>query len=82
MKLPEPKLYEGITTTDLGKYKSTEDGYTADQMRQAIKDAYEDAATMCEVHARGWENNPGRNPLAGFIAASNLSVAIRTRSQQ
>ena len=34
-ELPEPELHDGITVTAKGKYKSTEDGYTADQLRQA-----------------------------------------------
>jgi len=38
MKLPSPELYDGITLTNLGKYKSTEDGYTVKQVKNVICD--------------------------------------------
>ena len=40
IKLPEPVMYK----TPWG------DLVTVDQMRQAIKDAYEDAAKVCDEH--------------------------------
>ena len=39
--------------------------------------ALERAAEVCDVHAEGWEKNPGANPLAGHISASNCAEAIR-----
>lgn len=40
----------------------------------------EACAKICEAHAYGWEKNPGNNPIAGFIAASNCAGDIRLRS--
>ena len=37
----------------------------------------EQCVQVCDLHARGWETNPGTNPLAGFIASSNCAEAIR-----
>ena len=42
----------------------------------------EACAQVADVHARGWEMNPGANPNAGFIASSNCAAAIRARSNQ
>jgi hypothetical protein len=39
----------------------------------------EACAKVCDVHTEGWQINPGQNPLAGFIAASNCATAIRAR---
>lgn len=56
LTLPECALYGGMTVNKRGRYASTEDGYTADQMReheakaaQAGFDAgLEAAAKLCE----------------------------------
>ena len=77
----------------LYRYKDTEsvikvmDGYTpgdgwsplygSDEVKAATDAALERAAEVCDVHAEGWEKNPGANPLAGYIAASNCAGAIR-----
>jgi hypothetical protein len=37
----------------------------------------EEAARVCDVMARWWEDNPGQNPLAGYIAASNCAASVR-----
>jgi hypothetical protein len=37
----------------------------------------ERAAVVFDLHAHGWEKNPGENPQAGFIASNNCAVAIR-----
>ena len=42
------------------------------------KAALDSAAEVCETHAHGWEKNPGNNPHAGFIAASNCANDIRS----
>ena len=34
-------------------------------------------AERCDVMADGWEKNPGRNPMAGYIASSNCGAEIR-----
>lgn len=39
-------------------------------------------AQACDAMANGWEQNPGSNPLAGYIAASNCAEAIRARGQK
>ncbi len=44
--------------------------------------ALERAAEVCDVHAEGWEKNPGANPLAGHISASNCAEAIRALKEQ
>jgi hypothetical protein len=41
----------------------------------------EACAKVCDSHAEGWEGNPGRNPLAGYIASNNCAVAIRARRE-
>ena len=43
----------------------------------AQADMKEKCAKVCDAHAYGWENNPGMNPMAGFIASSNCAAAIR-----
>lgn len=42
----------------------------------------EACAKVADVHALGWQKNPGANPEAGFIASSNCAAAIRARSIQ
>ena len=42
----------------------------------------EDCAAVCDVHANGWEANPGNNPEAGFIASSNCAYNIRELKEQ
>lgn len=39
----------------------------------------EACAKVADVHALGWQKNPGANPEAGFIASSNCAAAIRKR---
>lgn len=46
----------------------------------AILAEREACAKVCEAHADGWKKNPGNNPIAGFIAASNCAGDIRLRS--
>lgn len=46
IKLPEPAWRAATIRT-------TEDGYTADQLKQAILDALEEAAKLCESQ---WSN--------------------------
>jgi len=41
----------------------------------------EKCANVCDIHAEGWKENPGRNPAAGFISASNCATAIRARKK-
>lgn len=48
MKMPEPLLHGGITVTAKGSYKSTEDGYTAEQMKQYGRDLLEEAAKYAD----------------------------------
>ena len=48
--------------------------------RAAILAEREACAKICEAHADGWRKNPGNNPIAGFIAASNCAGDIRLRS--
>ena len=40
----------------------------------------EECAKVCEIHADGWNKNPGNNPMAGYIATSNCADAIRKRN--
>lgn len=40
----------------------------------------EACANICDVHALGWQLNPGRNPEAGYIASSNCAHHIRKRN--
>jgi len=49
IKSPESELFDGVTLTKNGKFKATVNGYTESQMRQAIKDALEEAADLCET---------------------------------
>ena len=42
----------------------------------------EACANVCDEMAHGWENNPGTNPLAGYVASSNCAVEIRARSRK
>jgi len=39
----------------------------------------EECATLCDMHADGWEKNPGSNPMAGYVASSNCAFTIRAR---
>jgi len=55
----------------------TPTAYTADQMAAAVLKERERCADICDVHATGWEQDPGINPQAGFIASSNCAAAIR-----
>ncbi len=48
--------------------------------KAAILVEREACAKVCEAHADGWGKNPGNNPIAGFIAASNCAGDIRLRS--
>ena len=43
----------------------------------AVDAERERCASVCDVHAAGWEANPGSNQNAGFIAASNCAYDIR-----
>ena len=45
----------------------------------AIAAEREACAKVCDAHANGWEENPGNNPMAGFIATSNCAFDIRER---
>ena len=60
-------------------------GYAAarleiESLKAAILAEREACAKVCEAHAYGWEKNPGNNPIAGFISASNCAGDIRLRS--
>ena len=46
--------------------------------QRAYEYGLEQAAKVCDVHAEGWEKNPGQNPHAGVIASSNCAAFIRT----
>ena len=48
-RIPEPQLHEGVTLTARGRYKSTEDGYTREQLLTSINDVLEQAAQLCGV---------------------------------
>ena len=37
----------------------------------------ERCAEVCDVHATGWNESPGCNPMAGFVASSNCATDIR-----
>lgn len=53
IKLPEPAMPASWTRTRSGEWISREtDAYTADQLKQAIRDALEEAAKKCEGIAR------------------------------
>ena len=69
---PLPELPTVFTTTE-GDVHLLLKAY-GQQCREA---ALEQAAEVCDNHAFGWEKNPGNNPLAGFIAASNCAGAVR-----
>lgn len=47
---------------------------------KAVSDEREACKQVCETHANGWKNNPGTNPNAGFIAATNCAYDIGARS--
>lgn len=51
--------------------------YTATALAATRVAALEEAAKVCEAHAHGWQENPGQNPHAGYIATSNCAVDIR-----
>jgi len=59
-KLPKPALFDGITVSRRGKYQSTENGYTADQMRQYARDVLEEAALKCEMLLYSKSVHPGK----------------------
>lgn len=65
------KMY--VTTTSMLIFTNV----IAEMARTEEREA---CARVCEAHAEGWEKNPGNNPSAGFIAASNCACDIRTRS--
>ena len=73
--LPEPNVER------ISGHRAPFVSYDADQMReygrQCREAALAQAAEVCDNHAFGWEKNPGNNPLAGFIAASNCAGAVR-----
>lgn len=53
--MPEPALHLGITLSNRGKYKSTEDGYTAKQIQDRDAQWVEAWDYMTpERIARGW----------------------------
>ena len=54
--------------------------WVIEAMQEAVAAEREACAKVCEEHARGWEKNPGNNPMAGFIATSNCAGDIRARS--
>jgi hypothetical protein len=53
--------------------------YGQAELDAAVAAERERCAKLCDTHARGWEMNPGNNPAAGFIAASNCAHDIRAR---
>lgn len=42
----------------------------------------EQCAQVCDVMAEGWQENPGQNPMAGYVASANCAAAIRARKEQ
>lgn len=78
VELPEP---DGELTIRVVGRDVQIDAYRASTLtdygdRRAMAER-ERAARVCDIHARGWEANPGQNPQAGFIAANNCAYAIR-----
>ena len=61
------------------------DGVGIDEVRALIRLATakerEACAQIADIHALGWQKNPGANPEAGFIASSNCATAIRARGK-
>ena len=51
-------------------------------IKQAKAEAFERAAAACDCMADGWENNPGNNPMAGYVASSNCAAAIREMAKE
>ncbi len=51
-------------------------------INEAVIAEREACADICDVHANGWESNPGNNPMAGFISANNCAYAIRARGDK
>lgn len=51
-------------------------------IKQAKLEAFERAAVACDCMADGWENNPGNNPMAGYVASSNCAAAIREMAKE
>jgi len=79
MKLPEPVAWELLFNSGhhddftIEKGEANEYGenkiplYTESQMRQAIKDAYEECAKLCEEYSEDkWNLYKGREPYTGF----------------
>jgi len=78
-QLPEPAKQSYGAGTKPTAY------YTASQMQAAyaagVAAEREACANLCDAHATGWENNPGRNPMAGYVATSNCAFDIRARGE-
>ena len=49
---------------------------------KGMAEAFERAAAACDCMADGWENNPGNNPMAGYVASSNCAAAIREMAKE
>jgi hypothetical protein len=45
------------------------------------EDEREACAKVCEVQARGWKKNPGKDD-SGYIASSNCAAVIRARGEK
>ena len=86
MKAPELLQHAASFAKHFGITVSTED---ITKIAAAIQNAYatgkiderEQCAQICELHADGWQKNPGQNLQAGYIASSNCAYAIRERGQ-
>ena len=72
VEMPEPELHEGVTVTAKGKYKSTEDGFTADQLQQYATAAAAQERKRIEDAAMEWVASGG---------STNLLSAIRGESK-
>ena len=54
-KMPEPKLFDGVVIDKKGRHLSTENGYTADQLKQYGRDLLEEVAKIASRASDNYE---------------------------
>lgn len=73
IKLPEPAAVESTHGCNAnGPYTHHKHYYTTDQLKQAIRDALEEAAKVCDQEASEWDKCSD-----GHVSVQSIATAIR-----